>query len=215
MSEAHDAPSESESAAAGPHPPAGRETIAADRPPDEPPGKKPRRPSRRPVLRFVVGLAILVGGFNAAFILWYSKGEQFAAYMNLNADVSAAIIRAAGDGAEANGTEIVGERYTINLKRGCDALQAAAFYVFAVLTSPVGLVLRRRLVAVAVGAVLLLVINLVRIISLYYTGVFFPTWFDVMHVDVWQAVFVFLPIVFWLIWLFRAMRHSTRPHAPS
>jgi exosortase/archaeosortase family protein len=161
----------------------------------------------------VVSLAILVGGFNAFFILWFSKGEQFAAYMKLNAEVTAAIIRALGDGADVHEMVIMGERYTLNLKRGCDALQAAAFYICAVLTSPVGIALRRRIVPVIVGTALLLAINLIRLLSLYYTGVFFPEWFDFMHVEFWQSVFIFIPIVLWLFWLFRAMRRAARSNA--
>ena len=51
-----------------------------------------------------------------------------------------------------------------------------------------------------VGTVLLLSMNLVRIITLYYAGIHFPNAFETLHVEVWQAVFIFVPIVLWVIW---------------
>ena len=46
----------------------------------------------------------------------------------------------------------------------------------------------------------LLSMNLVRLISLYYAGVYVPSLFEALHVEVWQAVFIFVPIVLWVIW---------------
>jgi len=40
-------------------------------------------------------------------------------------------------------------------------------------------------------------------VSLWYTGIWYPSIFEIMHVEVWQMLFIALPIVFWLIWLRR------------
>ena len=81
--------------------------------------------------------------------------------------------------------------------------------MFAVLVFPSAVSLRCRLTPMLLGTLLLLAINLVRIVSLYYTGVYFPSAFETVHIDVWQTLFVFLPLVFWLIWLRSEGRAST------
>ncbi len=104
------------------------------------------------------------------------------------------MLRVLGDDAAAKGTSITSSRFALDVKRGCDAIQASAFFVFGVLASPAPVSLLSRVVPLAVGTLFLLVMNLVRIVSLYYTGVYFPKAFDVIHVDVWQALFIFLPL---------------------
>ena len=153
-----------------------------------------------PVLRFVLVFGLLLAGFNAFFYLWFSKASLFDTYLSFNARSSAAVLSMFGDDATVNGTLLIGPRYSLDIKRGCDAIQASAFFVLGVLASPAPVSLLSRVVPLAVGTLFLLVMNLVRIVSLYYTGVYFPRAFDVLHVDVWQAWFIFLPLFLWVIW---------------
>ncbi|GAG21353.1 unnamed protein product [marine sediment metagenome] len=51
-----------------------------------------------------------------------------------------------------------------------------------------------------IGCSLLLVLNLVRIVTLYLTGLYYRSLFDMMHLDVWQAAFIVLAILFWAGW---------------
>ena len=57
-----------------------------------------------------------------------------------------------------------------------------------------------------IGTVCLMVLNLVRIISLFYIRIHFPSVFEIMHVDVWQTLFVLVAILFWILWAMRAVR---------
>jgi exosortase/archaeosortase family protein len=158
----------------------------------------------------VLVFGLLLGGFNLVFYLWFSKGEAFEAYLRLNARCSAAILSLFGDPATTNGTAIIASRYSLDIRRGCDALQASAFFVLGVLSSPSRVPLIARLPVVLLGTVFLLVTNLVRIVSLYYTGVYCsPRVFEVMHVDVWQAMFIFLPLFLWVAWARWAERGET------
>ncbi len=162
--------------------------------------------AKRPVLRFVLVFVVLIGAFNVYFYVWFSKSEAFASYLHLNAEVSGVILRVFGESVSVAETSISTPRFALNIKRGCDAIQASVFFVFLVLASPLRTPLLKRLPAVVVGMALLLLINLVRIISLYYIGVYFPGAFKTMHVEVWQALFIFLPLFLWVLWVRREMR---------
>ena len=155
---------------------------------------------KRPILRFVLVFGLLLAGFNAFFYFWFSRADAFDSYLGFNARCSAFVLSIFGDSATVNGTSIIGSRYSLDIKRGCDAIQASAFFVLGVLASPAPVSLLSRIVPLAIGTLFLLVMNLVRIVSLYYTGVYYPKAFDVLHVDVWQALFIFLPLFLWVIW---------------
>jgi len=168
--------------------------------------------TNRPLLRFVLLLAGLFGLFNVAFYAWIAESEFLERYLALNARVSAPLIRFFDTDAQADGIEVRSPRFSLEVKHGCDALQPAAFFVFAVLGSPVGISLRRRVLPILIGTAGLMTLNIVRIITLFYTGLKFPTWFETMHLDIWQAVFIFVPLVFWITWARRATR-KPREHA--
>ena len=163
---------------------------------------------KRPVLRFVLILGGLMVAFNLFFYADFSQTDGFNSYLAWNAKVSAAILGLLGDDATANGLSLSSPRFALRLQAGCDALQASAFFVFAVLASPTSVSVLARVVPIVVGTVILLTINIVRIINLYYMGVYFPTAFETMHIEVWHAMFIFLPIFFWVIWARWAMRRK-------
>ena len=51
-----------------------------------------------------------------------------------------------------------------------------------------------------------MVLNLVRVISLFLVRIYSPKAFETMHLDVWQALFIFLAIVLWAVWASRMSR---------
>jgi exosortase/archaeosortase family protein len=51
-----------------------------------------------------------------------------------------------------------------------------------------------------IGPLVLLVTNLARIVSLYFVQIHWPSAFELLHVEVWQAAFIFLAVVLWIVW---------------
>ncbi len=176
-----------------------------------PTGKRRRKGPRRPARRFVVVLILLMGGFTALFYGWFSDSPYFDSYLEANASLSAAVLRLLGEDASANGVSVTSSRFGLSIKRGCDAIQPSVFFALLVAASPVVVTFTRRCAWMIGGTLVLLAINLFRIITLYYTGVWFSMQtFELMHVEVWQVVFVILPILFWLLWV-RAMTPKPEP----
>ncbi|MCP3981585.1 MAG: hypothetical protein GY716_19980 [bacterium] len=160
--------------------------------------------SRRPVLRFVVGFLVLIVPFSAFFYGVLVKTAVFESYLAANASAAAGLLSLFGEEARASGTLLQSPEATLEIRHGCDAILPTAIFLAAVLASPVPW--SRRWPALPIGAALLLSINLVRIVSLYYTRVHIPSWFHTMHVDVWQPAFIFLALALWLFWALRAVR---------
>lgn len=166
--------------------------------------------SKRLVFRFVALLAIGMVGFNILLVVWIFKSDAFRSFLHFNAEFSAAVLRLLGEDATANGVSIHSSRFSLSIERGCDGSQVAAFLVFAILAWPLPILWRRRLIGVVVGVTLLLVLNIVRIVTLYFIGVFWPGVFDIMHIDIWQPAFIATALLAWVTWIYWASR-AKRP----
>ena len=173
-------------------------------------GKDSWLAGKRPVFRFVVILATATVAFNALFYLWFSRLDLFDSYLELNAKISAALLNIFGDNVTVAGKSISSSDFSMDIQLGCDGIQASAFFVFAVLASPIQTLLRGRIIPIIAGTAILLTMNLVRIVTLYWTGVYFPSAFEMMHVEVWQLAFILLPLLFWLMWVRYEVQAQTR-----
>lgn len=152
-----------------------------------------------------------MGVFNAVFYTYLSDAPFFHSYLAINAQVTAAILGFFGDQVNVNRDALVSDNFSLGIKRGCDAIQATAFFIFLVFASPSQMRYRARIPYAIAGTVFLLLLNLVRIITLYYAGMYCSkAIFDFLHVDFWQAVFIFLPLFLWVMWTRRAERSRAK-----
>ena len=154
----------------------------------------------RPIVLFLLIFGVLIGLFYAFILLspFYEK-HFFTPYLHLNARVSGAILASFGHNIAVAGNSISSPDFSIGVNRGCDAIEPIALFVCAVLAFPAPFL--RKILGIIVGAILLSILNIARIITLFVVGIYLPRAFDLMHVDVWQGLFIFLAIVFWVFWL--------------
>ncbi len=137
------------------------------------------------------------------------KDRFFPWYLDANARASVAVLDTCGyPGVSQQGKSVVSPRGSITVERGCDAIEPSALFVSAVLASPV--TIGSKLLAAVVGTVLLLSINLIRIISLFLCAAHWKSAFDIMHLDVWQALFILLAILLWALWAAWAVKRQRR-----
>jgi exosortase H (IPTLxxWG-CTERM-specific) len=170
--------------------------------------------SKRPVLRFVVLFAVFMVIFQLITIIPVVRDGAFPAYLRINAQLSGAIIGLFEDSVTVNGQSISGRRASLLIERGCDAIEPSALFVAGVLAFPAAFT--SKIPGMLLGTVCLMVLNIFRIISLFYVRRFWPQMFEVMHIDVWQSLFVLVAILFWILWAVKSVR-TVRPahHAPS
>lgn len=179
----------------------------------KPAQRRKRKPgwiyAKRPVLGFVVLFGMLMGVFYGITFLDVVNTRIIPVYMGLNATASSAIINIFGEGSVARGTSVSSSRFSVNILHGCDAIAPTMLFVAAVLAFPAPLV--AKFPGAIVGAIILALLNLVRIIALFFTGIYFPKAFEVMHVDVWQPVFILLALSLWIAWAWWATRDRMPP----
>lgn len=155
---------------------------------------------RHPVFVFLLIFGVLMGLFYAfAIFTPFYKKHFLVSYLPFNAKVSGAILSLLGQDITVAGRTISSPRFSVEVYSGCDGIEPIALFVCAILAFPAAFL--RKIPGIIAGTLLLAILNFVRVVSLFLTGVYFPKAFPFMHLDVWQALFIFFAIVFWILWL--------------
>jgi exosortase H (IPTLxxWG-CTERM-specific) len=156
------------------------------------------RAGKQPILRFLLIFTVLAAPLFVFYYAYYERSGVLYTYLSLNAKASAAVMRCFGTPATANGITVRTPRFGLTVAQGCDAIQPIILFFCAVLASPVAW--RLKLLGILIGVPSLLILNLARIVTLFYTGVYFPKSFELIHIDIWQAAFIFVTLLFWVLW---------------
>jgi exosortase H (IPTLxxWG-CTERM-specific) len=185
------------------HSPAGRMGPAAE--PSNPVTSAGRPFHRHPVLRFVLTFTVLVAAFYAvAFFTPFCRQRLVPSSLRWTAKLAGAALACLGQEITVTDMSISAPRFSVRIVQGCNAIEPIALFTCAVLAFPLPLL--RKIPGIVVGSVCLAVLNCVRIVSLFLIGTYLPGIFRVMHIDVWQGVFVLFAMVLWLLWLLWAMQ---------
>jgi exosortase H (IPTLxxWG-CTERM-specific) len=171
----------------------------------------PRRPSSAPApadppfwqknrreLTFLILFAVLLGGsFTLVSVNWVNDHviEPFTGGI---ARVSGATLDLLGQDVRMQGTIIRGSRFAVNIRNGCNGVEAMLIFLAAVLAFPAPW--RARLLGLAIGVVAIQAVNLVRVVALYLTGAYFPSFFDASHTVVWQTIVILFSVLLWILW---------------
>jgi exosortase H (IPTLxxWG-CTERM-specific) len=162
----------------------------------------------------VVVFGLLLGLFYAVVPPSSFHNTLSAPYLRFSARMASPVCNWFGQRTSAVGATISSARFSLRIGPNCDASDPSALFVAAVLAFPVPF--RRKIPGILLGAMILAVVNLVRIVSLFLVGVYFPKAFDWMHVEVWSAIFILLAIVLWTLWIQWAMKfRPVTSHVPS
>lgn len=156
---------------------------------------------RSPVLKFVLLFGLLIGLF---YLMWATQWFHDIIVSNvtkLDAKIASVILNIFGWGTQTIGNTIESDALTLNVKTGCDGLEAMAMFSSGVIAYTASLAHKFR--GLLYGIAFLFALNIVRILHLYVTGVYMPTYFEFFHQNFWQIVFIFLSIVLWAFWINR------------
>lgn len=102
--------------------------------------------------------------------------------------------------------------FAVAIEAGCNGVEAMLILIAAMLAWPA--TTKQRLAGIGVGTLSVQLLNLVRIITLYYLGQWNPTLFEWAHLYLWQALIMLDVLVVWLVWLHWMGRDKTMPDAP-
>lgn len=171
-----------------------------------------RFPGKHPVLRAMFVFSILMGLFYGFVHKPDTQASWSRPHLRIIASLTGSILSVFGYDISVEDTYVRSpDLFALEIVRGCDGIEPAAMYTSAVLASVAPL--WTKLPGVLAGILGIYLINLVRVVSLFFIGIHFPGAFTMMHETIWQAAFVLLAVVFWVVWLqWATHRTSGRLH---
>ncbi len=152
-----------------------------------------------PVIFFVLGFAVLMILFYAFWLSDYCQNNIQPHIVSGNARLSSFLLNLFGMGTTAMKETISSTAFSVSIARGCDAMEAMALFASALLAFPAKW--KFKVVGFFVGIAILFSLNILRVVSLFLTGVYYPKAFEIMHVEVWQVVFIIFAIGLWIFWI--------------
>lgn len=163
--------------------------------------------SRRRSVGFLVRFVVLLVVF---YLIVASRPVNDAVIVPFTAgiaSVSGKLLNVLGERAEVAGTEIRSSSFGVNIENGCNGVETALLFGAAVLAFPANW--KSRLIGLFAGFVAIQILNLLRVISLFWIGLHRPALFSSSHTVIWQSVVVLFGVILFLVWASRERRLST------
>lgn len=153
---------------------------------------------RRPESRFLI-LFLSILGISFTVIALKPVNDAFVVpYTTLIAKVSGTILGLFGEDITINGCLLRSPRFAVTIYNGCNGLITSMIFVSGVLAFPARW--SAKILGVVGGLLAIQAINLVRIISLFYIGIYLPRLFNSSHVFIWQSLVILAGVTLWIVW---------------
>lgn len=157
--------------------------------------------------RFVLTYVVLMGVFLLAISLESVKGvlDINGLYTRMIVDLTGILLKPFGilDGVQGSVIHLRG--LSLDVKFGCNGLEAFLIYTVAVLAFPARMV--KKAVGISAGFLILQGLNVARIAALGLSGIYLKDYFHYIHIYVAQGIMIVLALVIFLVWLNYALRN--------
>ena len=153
------------------------------------------------MLRFFIIFLVIQGALFTAELTRPVQQAIVIPFTQSIASLSAWLVQHFDDGVIAYGNVIRDQDsgFAVAIEAGCNGVEASIVLVAAMLAMPAPWKLKR--IGIASGFTAIQVMNLLRIITLFYLGQWNKTAFDWAHLYIWQALIMLDVLIVFLIWL--------------
>ncbi len=157
-------------------------------------------------MRFLITYLLLMGGLALALSLEAVKKiiDINGLYTRFIVKATALVLEPLGLVKGIQGSVIHLRGISLDVKFGCNGLEAFLIYMVAILAFPAPW--KTRVMGIAWGFVIIQLFNILRIAALGYCGVHFAHFFHVFHIYIAQGIMIAVAFVLFLFWLDRAVK---------
>jgi exosortase/archaeosortase family protein len=127
-----------------------------------------------------------------------------------SANLAARVLTLLGMSVQTGGSSIFSHGFSINVGRACIAFYETIVFAAAIIAYPMKL--KYKISGVLLGVLAVWATNLLRVITLFLAGVYFPNLFDVLHDHVIQALFILFMVVLWIFWVSKSSAKRIAVH---
>jgi len=154
--------------------------------------------AKKPIIRFVCLFGLFMGIFYGVLLIPAVDRAMYD-YLTANAWLSHVILNLFGFNTLLNKTQISSGDFSIVVRRGCDAVEPAALFVSAVLAFPAPWA--KKTVGIVAGTSVLLAINILRVVSLFWIGIVARPLFAKVHLEIWPLLFILAAFALCAAWV--------------
>ena len=161
--------------------------------------------------RFVLTFAVLLAVLFTVEMLAPVQAAVIQPFTGLLADLSAALITPFDDAVQSFGRVIrhTEANFAVSIEAGCNGVEATIVLIAGIVAFPAPW--PRRVLAIALGFLAIQVMNIARIITLFYIGQWNFDVFTWAHLYIWPVLIMLDVLVVFLLYL----RYLSRETAAS
>ena len=150
--------------------------------------------------RFAVAFCLMLGVL-FAFELSPPGQALVRPWTTLVAKTGAEVIQEFDGSATSAGNVLLDSKtgFAVSIEAGCNGVEAMLVLLAAVLAFPAPW--QFKIPGVVLGILAVQVLNLVRIVSLFYLGQWNAAVFEWAHLYLWQVLIMLDVLIVWLVWM--------------
>ncbi len=148
--------------------------------------------------KFLVRFVLYLVGFYALVAIRPVNDAVVVPFTTFLVRISAGILGVIGERVVTDGTAIRSALFAVDVKNGCNGIEATLLLLAAMLAFPAPA--KARAAGLAIGILAIQGVNLVRIVSLFWLGAHRRDVFDLFHAAIWQTILILLAVGIFLAW---------------
>ncbi len=163
------------------------------------------------MLRFSVIFIVLLVGLFSLEVLEPIRQAVILPFTSFLASFSSTIMHVFDADVTSVG-DVIRSKSTgsaVQIAAGCNGVEAVIVLFAAIFAFPSSF--KHKIFGFILGFFGIQILNVIRIISLYYLLQWDKAWFDWFHLYLWQALIILDALIVWLIWL----RYLPKPQVPN
>lgn len=149
-------------------------------------------------IQFLVVFAVVLGVSFTTLSLKPVNDHVIEPFTGLIAKASGISLNLLGQDVERQDTMIRNARFAVNIKNGCNGVEAMVILLAAIVAFPA--TWRARGIGLGLGIVVIQLVNLIRVVALFLTGAYLPKLFDSSHTVIWQTIVILSAVLLWMYW---------------
>jgi exosortase/archaeosortase family protein len=162
--------------------------------------------SKRPIFIFSIKFGALMLGYYGVSMTPFFEQTFWPANLRANAWLANVILHGLHQHTQLAEATILTGSTSFVIKRGCDATEPIWLLIASVIAFPAPFF--RQLAGIVVGALLVQVLNQMRIVCLFFVGRDHPGLYHSLHLTVFPAIFVVLAMLIWFVWVKWVVEHK-------
>ncbi|MEZ5579045.1 MAG: exosortase H [Candidatus Competibacteraceae bacterium] len=87
----------------------------------------------------------------------------------------------------------------VSIQPGCNGVEAMIVVLAAIAATPASW--KQKLIGLGLGFLAIQILNVIRIVSLFYLLQWNPVWFEWAHLYLWQALIMLDGLIVYLLWV--------------